>query len=301
LNIQLERTYEVIKNILTEAAEIFPDPLMHLGGDEVWDTCWREDRSIGTNNYNDLLNNFENRLYDIVKKLPGNKTIIRWEETYKHLGRLEPYIFQFWLETNQNYFLNFNRKAIMSAGWYYNHNAGGIGCQNWEECYWKNFPDTKSLLGGEGCAWEMRSKHFFSRQVPLRIMATAERLWGTGINLDDRGKNEIMKEVSSRFSFLCSVLADQDLLPSSWCNLQRPSKQEENNHVYDFAVNEVERDSMICHRINPKGTCTTKNCIVDNWIKVYRNKIDSFYQFDNSNKCLSRDQKTTHMKMEDCV
>jgi hypothetical protein len=57
----------------------------------------------------------------------------------------------------------------------------------------------------------------------------------------------------------------------------RPSPKDKDTHIYDFAVNEVERDSMICHRIDHAGSCTTKNCVIGNWIAKYRDTIDTFY------------------------
>jgi hexosaminidase len=89
MNPTLEKTYEVIQRILEEMSEVFPDPVMHLGGDEVWPDCWREDQSIwtymrtnGIPNYDKLLHKFEDRLWSIITSLPQSKKVIRWEETY---------------------------------------------------------------------------------------------------------------------------------------------------------------------------------------------------------------------------
>jgi hypothetical protein len=89
---------------------------------------------------------------------------------------------QYW-QTKDFRSLPIERKVIQSTGWYYNHNAGGIGCQNWKDCYWKEFSKATQVLGGEGCAWEMRDVHFFSEQVPLRVLATAERLFCCWLHL----------------------------------------------------------------------------------------------------------------------
>jgi len=39
LDVTLDRTYELIKDIFAEIFTLFPDPLVHLGGDEVVLTC----------------------------------------------------------------------------------------------------------------------------------------------------------------------------------------------------------------------------------------------------------------------
>ena len=35
----LEKTYKIMKEVFTEIFELFPDPYVHLGGDEVKLTC----------------------------------------------------------------------------------------------------------------------------------------------------------------------------------------------------------------------------------------------------------------------
>ena len=46
LNVASNYTFDVIDDMLTEAAAIFPDELMHLGGDEVDTSCWSQTPSI---------------------------------------------------------------------------------------------------------------------------------------------------------------------------------------------------------------------------------------------------------------
>jgi hexosaminidase len=77
LNPLLEKTYEVIQGVLEEMSVLFPDPYMHLGGDEVWTDCWMEDASARQAS----VKIFEDRLWPIIAHLPRNKTVIRWEET----------------------------------------------------------------------------------------------------------------------------------------------------------------------------------------------------------------------------
>lgn len=40
INPTLDSTYTFLKKFFSEVAERFPDQYLHLGGDEVKDTCW---------------------------------------------------------------------------------------------------------------------------------------------------------------------------------------------------------------------------------------------------------------------
>ncbi len=39
LDVSLEETYKLVKEVFAEIIDIFPDPILHLGGDEVVLTC----------------------------------------------------------------------------------------------------------------------------------------------------------------------------------------------------------------------------------------------------------------------
>lgn len=40
LDVTLDRTYKLMKEVFAEVFDIFPDPIVHLGGDEVVLTCF---------------------------------------------------------------------------------------------------------------------------------------------------------------------------------------------------------------------------------------------------------------------
>lgn len=46
LNPLLPKTYEVVKNVITEVATLFPDGLYHAGGDEINAACWLDDAAV---------------------------------------------------------------------------------------------------------------------------------------------------------------------------------------------------------------------------------------------------------------
>lgn len=39
LDVTLDQTYTLVKEVFTEIFQLFPDPIVHLGGDEVVLTC----------------------------------------------------------------------------------------------------------------------------------------------------------------------------------------------------------------------------------------------------------------------
>lgn len=46
LNPLLPKTYEVVKNVITDVASLFPDNLYHAGGDEIAPGCWMDDALV---------------------------------------------------------------------------------------------------------------------------------------------------------------------------------------------------------------------------------------------------------------
>ena len=76
-------TYSIIYEVLLQISEIFTSKYIHIGGDEVDEQCWNEDKKLmnWTKELNmtvrDLTGYFEERVVDIVYKL--NKTPIVWQ------------------------------------------------------------------------------------------------------------------------------------------------------------------------------------------------------------------------------
>lgn len=82
-----ERTYEFIQDVLTEVAELFPGPWLHIGADEVsygnqsWKTDPEMQQFIRENNLKDELgleHFFVRRVQGIVHRL--GKTMVGWDE-----------------------------------------------------------------------------------------------------------------------------------------------------------------------------------------------------------------------------
>lgn len=82
-----ERTYEVLGNVLQEAAALFPGPYLHIGGDEVHygNQSWSADPAIvkftenhGMTNVDQLEQYFVRRMAGVVSRL--GKTTVGWDE-----------------------------------------------------------------------------------------------------------------------------------------------------------------------------------------------------------------------------
>ena len=80
-----ENVFIFVRELIEELSDVFPDPFIHLGGDEVDPTWWSGDPNInsfmkknGLSNPIDLQNYFFRRLVEIGTAL--GKTVIGWDE-----------------------------------------------------------------------------------------------------------------------------------------------------------------------------------------------------------------------------
>jgi hexosaminidase len=277
LNPSNEFTFELLNGLLEEMSELFPDPWMHLGGDEVNTQCWREDVEVvgwlkkqgKQNQFNYAVQFFEKQLTNITSSL--SKTIIRWEEMFGN-SQDPNAAFQVWTNDRQvKEIAARSKKVLFSHGWYLNHNAGGGGCQSWRECYarnvWEELADYSltdqtqqledNIWGGETCAWEMSEDHFTQRNLWLRLFAVSERLWSS------KELTEIHASTEERLQKWCSHLVAQRILTKDIC--ADTTKQKSVGLLdQEFRDREVARDTMICNRVaavsGVKKTCQTKNC-----------------------------------------
>jgi len=85
LNPSDEKVYEVLDKIFTELAELFPNPYIHVGGDECYKGYWKQDtgcqalmKKLKIRHVEDLQGYFMNRVEDILKS--KGKKLIGWDE-----------------------------------------------------------------------------------------------------------------------------------------------------------------------------------------------------------------------------
>lgn len=88
-----EQTFEFLENVLTEIAELFPSPIIHIGGDEcpkdrwkVCPKCQARMKTEGLKDEHELQSYFIKRIEDFL--LTKNKRIIGWDEILE--GGLAP-------------------------------------------------------------------------------------------------------------------------------------------------------------------------------------------------------------------
>ena len=245
------RTYEVIDAVLRVVNEVFPDPFVHLGGDELVYRCIKEARV----SKRDYLSTFENRLFNLSRAVMLGKKIIRWQELVSE------------------YFLPWDAMAvwtgafvpqyppqvrsmpfILSNGWYIDY---AKHCLTAQQCYEANRYLTGDLhrwLGVEISLWEMSPQRAMESDIHSQIVGFSGAAW----RIVDRPPYE-----PAHAEAFCRFLEQARLVdPRFQCHLH----SEINTHAYhndwrmEFMQREVERDTLICHRYQPDAQCTTPNC-----------------------------------------
>ncbi|MDA1073295.1 MAG: family 20 glycosylhydrolase [Proteobacteria bacterium] len=118
-----ELTYDVVDALIGELAEIFPDSLIHIGGDEVHPAWWSESRAVQTFMHERAIPDiaalqayFIGRVADIAAS--HNRNIIGWDEVL-HDDVASSVIVQTWRgATARNRALAAGHKVIVSSGYY---------------------------------------------------------------------------------------------------------------------------------------------------------------------------------------
>ncbi|MGB7189092.1 MAG: family 20 glycosylhydrolase, partial [Acidobacteriaceae bacterium] len=189
-------TYEFLDKFIGEMAAIFPDPYMHIGGDENNGVEWKNSPRIqefmkkhdlhGTAG---LQTYFNQQLLPILKK--HDKRMVGWDEIFSP-GLSKDAVIESWrgfdslaASAKQGY------EGILAAGYYLDQmqSAGQHYLVDPLPADSNLTSEQKSrILGGEVCMW---SEHVSPRSVDSRIWprsaAIAERLWSPQSvnNVDD--------------------------------------------------------------------------------------------------------------------
>jgi hexosaminidase len=199
LNPTLDKTWQVLTNLFTEMASLFPDRYFHTGGDEVVTGCFSNDPSIwswmqshGMNSGGQLYAYFESKLADLMK--PLNKIRIVWEDVFNAGIPLEASSTLVHVWSNHDTLAAITKKgikAITSAGWYLGvqvpdrANIHPLFFDTWQDFY-NNDPILPGMtqqqialvLGGEAAQWGEQVDSFTVDAISWpRTAAVAERLW----------------------------------------------------------------------------------------------------------------------------
>lgn len=191
-----EGTYQFIDQFVAEMATIFPDPYMHIGGDENNGVEWRQNPKIQAFAREHHLQGtaaiqayFNQRLLPILTK--HGKKMIGWDEVLTP-GLPKDVMVQSWrgfdslaAGAKQGY------AGILSAGYYLDHMDTAADHYRVDPLPANSdlTPEQAArILGGEACMW---SEYVDGRTIDSRIWprtaAIAERLWSPQSvnNIDD--------------------------------------------------------------------------------------------------------------------
>ena len=191
-----DSTYKFLDKFLGEMASLFPDPYMHIGGDENNGVQWKNNphiqefmKSHDLKDTTALQTYFNQKLLPILKK--HGKQMVGWDEIFAP-GLDKGAVVQSWRGFDS---LAASAKAgyngILSAGYYLNY------IDSAETHYAVDpLPVTSDLtpeqqthiLGGEACIWsEQSSPLSIDSRIWPRTAAIAERLWSPQSvnNVDD--------------------------------------------------------------------------------------------------------------------
>ncbi|XP_019636697.1 PREDICTED: LOW QUALITY PROTEIN: beta-hexosaminidase subunit alpha-like [Branchiostoma belcheri] len=201
-----EDTYQFMGKLLKELKDVFPDQLVHLGGDEVNFNCWNNHTDIakfmekqGFHYYAKLQSYYIQRMIQIVESL-GKESAV-WEDVICSGSNNDPSfhcqpegsvpkntVIQVWKRGNwagkMAQVTQRGLRTILSACWYLDLISLGEDWPPYYRCDPHAFSGTKAqkdlVLGGEACLWGefVDWTNLLSRLWP-RASVIAERLWSS--------------------------------------------------------------------------------------------------------------------------
>eukprot|EP00727_Mastigamoeba_balamuthi_P006293 m51a1_g2284 putative beta-hexosaminidase 3-like (916) ;mRNA; f:394744-398356 len=190
LNVAHERTFEVIKGLLSDITNLSRDQMLHLGGDEVDTSCWTKTAEIKQwladheMNAEQGYEYFVNRAHETAHGL--GRDVVGWEEIWNHFGtRLaKGTIIHQWLAgstiaanaTAHGYRVLWSTSSVWYLDWL---DVTWQSMYSAEPC--EGIPDEHCaalVLGGGGEMWgeTVDASDIMSTVFP-RLAAIAERLW----------------------------------------------------------------------------------------------------------------------------
>ncbi|KAG1464348.1 hypothetical protein G6F55_001835 [Rhizopus delemar] len=162
-----EGAFQLVKDVVVESTDTFPDTLYHAGGDEINGKCWMADESIKKhmeeNNLstNELWFQWTNKLLDFVINDRKKRPII-WEDPLKDGGSYpKETIVQIWTNPAKTY-TDLGHDVIMSSYDYFYLDCGQGGWVGNDERFispsQSHTKDDTFNYGGSGGSWCAPSK-----------------------------------------------------------------------------------------------------------------------------------------------
>lgn len=224
-----ESTYDFVRTVLKEFAEMFPSPYVHIGGDEAikleWyncPDCQKKIKELGLRDEEDLQGYMTNSTVKYLNSL--GKTAICWNESANSGTLDQSVVLQFWADgkTKSNVIreVKNGRKIIVSPfnPYYldYPYSMWSLKETYLYEPVFKEIADCKnSVLGVESPIWTewVDNQKTLSFRVFPRLSAVAESGWAVPENKDYDG-------FTAGFATLQKIFAlyGIDETPISKCN-----------------------------------------------------------------------------------
>ncbi|KAA3678952.1 hexosaminidase [Paragonimus westermani] len=220
-----EFTYKFMGKLLTEVKSVFPEKLIHLGGDEVDFSCWASNPDIqsfmklmdyGTD-YTKLQSYYMRKVIGLTQTTGRHpSTAIVWQEVFDdgfrdvnntiiHVWKMEHW------QDEMNRITEAGFPVIYSSQWYLNYIQYGIDWPNYYTLdptkFGGSLEQVALVRGGEATMWSeyVDETNLISRSWP-RGAAVAERLWTSGeLSVDEfRPRLEQLR---------CQMLSIRTLVP----------------------------------------------------------------------------------------
>ncbi|PRP84225.1 beta-hexosaminidase 2 [Planoprotostelium fungivorum] len=228
----LSKQRQIVSGVIREATTLFPENLLHLGGDEVPLGCWNKSSTIlqHTIQYNKTLQDLYLEFVQASQRVAVDqgRTPVNWEEVYVNFGTLlDPrVIVHVWLSLDTvRRAAQDGYRVIVSNGWWY--------LDHWDndfERYYRNellYNVTEELrgkvIGGEVCMWgERMDSSQMLRLIWPKAAGAAERLWNYN---EAEGQWALEKALPRLRRFRC-LLIDRGISADavySWANPAHPS------------------------------------------------------------------------------
>ena len=197
LNPSDEKVYEFIDKVLTEVAALFPNPYIHVGGDECYKGYWKQDegcralmKKLDIRHVEDLQGYFMGRVEKILKK--KGKKLIGWDEILEGGISPEATVMSWRGMRGGIEAAKMGHDVVMTPTTYayldYNQGEATIEpkvyaslriSKSYEFDPVPDGVDAKRILGGQGNLWAENVPHIRAAQYLIfpRAWAISEVLW----------------------------------------------------------------------------------------------------------------------------
>eukprot|EP01127_Copromyxa_protea_P017040 TRINITY_DN515_c0_g1_i3.p1 TRINITY_DN515_c0_g1~~TRINITY_DN515_c0_g1_i3.p1 ORF type:complete len:386 (-),score=44.60 TRINITY_DN515_c0_g1_i3:91-1248(-) len=202
LDISVPKTFEIVEAVISEVWDLFPDPIMHVGGDEFFPECWEEDVAQTERIYQTLSEAsfltrrryFDRKIREIIKKKGESsgtkKNIMYWSEAFTDgvipgIQETTSTIIQIWNARELASTTSSEFPFVMSNGFYLDLQYNDLA---WWNFYTRNplqgvpYQNHHLFMGAEACAWELTESPSYSNELlPNELTGTWFRGWDSKV------------------------------------------------------------------------------------------------------------------------